>query len=243
MNVTKILQKNLRRRLDWGRTNVNDFVKHAASETEEDMLVLDAGAGESQYKSVFSHARYYAVDFALGKPTWNYNNLDVVADLLEMPFKDNSFSVVVCTQVLEHINKPLPFLQELHRILSKDGILYLTAPQGFKEHQVPYDFFRYTSFGLRFLFDEAGFSVDYISPMGGYFYFMSDRISVMHRYLFNKKRAYVTKIIFLPLEAISKVVFSVLLPLLIGALDSFDRKHKWTNGYKCKVLKAHEESA
>lgn len=237
MNVQRILPEYLRKRLDRGRMGVDEFVRQAAAETGEGLSVLDAGAGECQYKPLFSHTKYLSVDFACGKGSWDYSKLDVVADLLCMPFEDNTFDVVLCTQVLEHINRPQEFLKELYRVLKPGGILYLTAPQGFKEHQIPYDFFRYTSFGLRFLFEQAGFSPEYITPMGGYFHFIADRVSPIHRYLFNKRRPLHVKIIFLPLEPASKILFSVLLPLMLGSLDSFDKVRKWTNGYKCKVSK------
>lgn len=237
MDIKRILPKYFQKRLERGRMSIDEFVEFTSKETSDNMLVLDAGAGECQYKKFFSHARYFAVDFSLGKKNWDYSNLDTVANLLSLPFKDDSFDIILCTQVLEHINMPLEFLKELFRVLKPEGRLHLTAPQGFKEHQVPYDFFRYTSYGLKFLFEKAGFKINYIEPMGGYFYFLSDRISPVHRYLFNKDRPFSVKLIFLPLEPISKIIFSVLLPLLIGSLDSFDRKQKWTNGYKCRVTK------
>lgn len=237
MNVARVLPGFLRKRLDRGRMGVDEFVELAARETEGTMRVLDAGAGECQYRSLFDHAKYTSVDFACGKETWDYSRLDVVADLFDLPFESGSFDVILCTQVLEHINRPLEFLKELCRVLKPGGRLYLTAPQGFKEHQVPHDYYRYTSFGLKFLFEEAGFDISYIQPMGGYFYFLADRISPFHRYLFSNKRPLYLKLIFLPLEPVSKIMFSIILPLLVGSLDSFDKKHKWTNGYKCKVFK------
>lgn len=237
MNFEKVLPNFLRKRLARERMCVDDFVLLASRETSANALMLDAGAGECQYKKHFNHVQYHAVDFALGKETWDYSNLDVTANLLKLPFKNDTFDVILCTQVLEHINLPQELIRELYRVLKPEGSLYLTAPQGFKEHQAPYDFYRYTSYGLRFLFEQAGFKIEYISPMGGYFYFLADRISPFHRYLFNKNRPIYIKLIFLPLEPISKILFSIILPLLIGSLDFLDKKQKWTVGYKCKVSK------
>ncbi|HZX35466.1 MAG TPA: class I SAM-dependent methyltransferase [Thermodesulfobacteriota bacterium] len=237
MNVRKFLPLFLRRRLDFGRMCIDDFVSAISAELPSGVRLLDAGAGECWYKEKFSHLKYYAADFGKGKDSWDYTNLDVAANLLELPFKSGSFDAALATQVLEHINRPAEFLKELNRILKPGGHLYLTAPQGFKEHQAPYDFFRYTSYGLRFLFEEAGFKVEYIKPKGGFFYFLSDRVQPAHGHLFNNKRHLFWKIVFLPLEPVSKVFFTVIAPLVIGMFDSFDRRQKLTNGYMCKVTK------
>ena len=237
MNVRIFLPLSWQRRLDWGRTCVDDFVRDVGRELPPQTLLLDAGAGECWYKPHFKHLNYRSVDFGLGKGSWDYSNLDVVANLLCLPFRENTFDAILCTQVLEHINRPGDFVKELFRILKPGGTLYLTAPQNFKEHQVPYDFFRYTSYGLRFLFDEAGFKEEYIKPKGGFFYFLSDKLHLVHSYLFNNKRPLYIKLIFMPLEPISKILFSVALPLVVGALDSFDKDQKWTIGYMCKVTK------
>ena len=237
MNIKKYLPESVAKRLDRGRKSIDDFVDDVAREVPEGVLLLDAGAGECWYKGKFSHTRYVSVDFALGKGDWDYGNLDVVADLLRLPFDSNTFDAVLCTQVLEHINRPRDFIKELQRVLRIGGVLYLSAPQGFKEHQAPHDYFRYTSFGLKYLFKEAGLDVAYTEPMGGFFFFLADRISPVHRYLFNNKRPLPWKLLFMPFEPLSKVLFSVLLPLLVGSLDGFDKKRKWTNGYVCKATK------
>jgi SAM-dependent methyltransferase len=238
VDIKRYLPDFIKRRLDRGRMCIDEFVETISKELPADTLLLDAGAGECWYKDRFPHLKYFSVDFGLGKGSWDYTGLDVVANLLKLPFKDNSFDAVLCTQVLEHINLPGDFVKELYRVLKPGGNLYLTAPQGFKEHQLPYDFFRYTSYGLRFLFEQAGFDIEYINPMGGFFFFLSDRIPPVHRYLFNNKRPLAWKVLFSPLEPISKLLFSVIIPLITGSLDSFDKKQKWTNGYKCKAQKS-----
>jgi len=237
MNIKRFIPRSAREKLDRGRWCVDEFVGRVARELPPETLLLDAGAGECWYKHRFGHLRYRSVDFALGKGSWDYSNLDVVANLLVLPFRDNTFDAVLCTQVLEHINRPGEFVKELYRVIRPGGSLYLTAPQGFKEHQAPYDFFRYTSYGLRFLFEEAGFREDYIEPKGGFFYFFADKCHLVHSYLFNKRRPLYVKFLFLPLEPVSKVLFSVVLPLIVSSLDSFDTEKKWTNGYMCKVTK------
>jgi len=154
---------------DLGRWYITNFVRRVSASLAAGTSVLDAGAGECSYKRFFSHCQYTAVDLAVGDDSWNYSNLDCIAPLDELPFGDNSYDAVVCTQVLEHLERPLDCLAELFRVLKPGGRLYLTAPMAHFEHQVPYDFFRYTSFGLDALLKRAAFKDSQITPFGGVF--------------------------------------------------------------------------
>lgn len=152
---------------DLGRWFINRFVQDVASTVEG--RVLDAGAGECVYARFFERARYIGVDSGVGDAAWNYSNLDVMADLEELPFRSGSFDVVLSTQVLEHVEHPATTLAEAARLLRDGGRLFLTAPMSHPEHQQPHDFFRYTSYGLRKLLTDAGFAEIEIKPFGGLF--------------------------------------------------------------------------
>lgn len=154
---------------DLGRWYITDFAQRVGASLSADTAVLDAGAGECSYKRFFSHCRYTAVDLAVGDNSWNYNNVDCIAPLDLLPFGDDSYDAVLCTQVLEHLEKPLDCLSEVFRVLKPGGRLYLTAPMAHFEHQVPYDFFRYTSFGLHALLERAGFKENQVTSFGGLF--------------------------------------------------------------------------
>lgn len=131
------------------------------------MLVLDAGAGASPYRKLFRHAKYEAADFA--QLPGRYAPLDYVCDLTDIPVDDDRFDRIICNQVLEHLPEPGAALIELNRVLKPGGRILLTAPLYFYEHQVPYDFYRYTRYALRRLFEQAGFEIDRIDWLEGYF--------------------------------------------------------------------------
>lgn len=154
---------------DVGRWYVTRFISEAAGSLPAGSRVLDAGAGECAYKDWFAHCRYVGVDLGVGESAWNYTNLSTFAELGALSFADASFDAVVCTQVLEHVDSPLEVLKEFRRVLRPGGRLWLSAPMAHPEHQAPYDFFRYTSYGLRSLCDRAGFSQIAIRPFGGMF--------------------------------------------------------------------------
>src|SRR5437773_2389759 len=102
---------------DIGRWYVTEFVAGVAGSLPPETLVLDAGAGECAYKKYFSHCRYKAVDLAVGDNEWNYENLDYVAPLHDMPIEDGTFDVILSTQTLEHLEWPRESVREMHRVL------------------------------------------------------------------------------------------------------------------------------
>jgi 2-polyprenyl-3-methyl-5-hydroxy-6-metoxy-1,4-benzoquinol methylase len=130
-------------------------------------LVLDAGAGKSPYKSLFGHARYESADF--GKVDTDYAPQTYTCDLTQIPVADGRFDAALLTQVLEHVPEPLAVLRELHRVLKPGALLMYSAPLFYEEHNKPYDFFRYTSFGIRYLLERADFELERLDWLEGYF--------------------------------------------------------------------------
>ena len=159
--------RSFRKLDDIGRWHINTFVERVASAIPPGSRVLDSGAGEAAYESLFSHCRYVASDLAVGDTTWNYRNLHAINRLEKLPFRDGAFDAVVCTQVLEHMEWPRECVAEFHRVLRPGGTFYATVPMAQAEHQVPFDFFRYTSYGLRSILGVAGFREMRIEPFGG----------------------------------------------------------------------------
>jgi SAM-dependent methyltransferase len=76
-----------------------------------------------------------------------------------LPFVEESFDTVLCTEVLEHVADPGAVVREMARVLKPGGYVITTTPLYFPIHEAPYDFFRYTPYGLRYLFERAGFKI------------------------------------------------------------------------------------
>jgi len=149
------------------RTYLRRFLKRAARSVKPGQLVLDAGAGRAAYAPLFAHARYETADFLAVKGK-KYAQPDYVCDLAAIPVEDERFDHVLLTQVLEHIPEPAKVLAELHRVMKPGATLWLTAPFFYTEHERPYDYFRYTRYGLRYLLKQAGFRVREIEWLEGY---------------------------------------------------------------------------
>lgn len=230
------LPRFLRRRINPLEAGIEDFVMEAARETGAGSRVLDAGAGESRFAHFFQGRSYIAIDAGVGDSAWDYTRLHVVGDLQRLPFRQGSFEVVVNTQVLEHVEEPARVLREISRVLRDGGMLYMTAPQGWHEHQQPHDFFRFTSFALTGLLRDAGLDVLEVSPIGGYFHYLGHRLTYIPKVLFSSRRGPLRVLLF-PFELLSLVIFCGLTPLLCYYLDALDRTREFTLGYRCQAVK------
>ena len=227
----------LRGNIDRHSRDLADFMREAAAAVPPGRLVVDVGAGEGPYRDLYAHARYLGVDSAQGDPEWNYSQVDVIGDLLSMPFDDSVADAAICTQVLEHVRDPERLLKEIHRILKPGASVFLTAPQGWAEHQQPHDYFRFTSFALRMLFERAGFDEVDIRPLGGYFTYLANRIAQMPKYLFEGRSRF-ARACLKPLELLLLPIVSGIVPLVFNSLDRFDRRRDFTLGYSVRARRA-----
>ena len=83
--------------------------------------------------------------------------LDYPVNLKQKYFQ--SFDNVVCNQVLEHVFRPEVFLLEIHRVIKPGGNMLMSVPFIWDEHEQPWDYARYSSFGLKYLLENTGFEV------------------------------------------------------------------------------------
>lgn len=96
------------------------------------------------------------------------SEVDLVGSADDIPSESESFDCVLSTAVLEHLEDPGTALEEAFRVLRPGGVALYTAPLYWHIHEAPRDFFRYTEFGLRHLFMEAGFEPVEIMPLSGF---------------------------------------------------------------------------
>ncbi len=120
--------------------------------------LLDVGCGTKPYRSLFKVAAYRGLD--LDSPvTRELGIADDLYDGTHFPYEDHCFDSALCNQVLEHVFNPNEFLSEINRVLKPSGKLLLTVPFVWDEHEQPYDYARYSSFGLKALLEKNGFKI------------------------------------------------------------------------------------
>jgi SAM-dependent methyltransferase len=170
------------------RVRLDAFAREAASSVAAGGRVLDAGAGEGAYRGHFGHVDYESADFLQVDKA--YAPVDYVCRLDAIPVESERYDLVLCTQVLEHLPEPADVLRELHRVLRPGGHLWLTAPLFYPEHEQPYDFYRYTAFGLRHRLSGAGFTVESLEWLEGYFGTLSFQLETASRSLPGRPAAY-----------------------------------------------------
>lgn len=120
--------------------------------------LLDVGCGTKPYKNLFDVNEYIGLEYnsslarERGVAEYYYNGH-------AFPFEDESFDSILCNQVLEHVFNPDEFLSEITRVLKPSGKLLLTVPFVWDEHEQPYDYARYSTFGLKHLLERSGLSI------------------------------------------------------------------------------------
>jgi SAM-dependent methyltransferase len=205
--------------------SIEDAVADFAKSLPKKAPVLDAGAGEGNYKAQFSAQRYTGLDLGIGDAGWDYSNLDAIGDLAALPFADGTFDAALNVVTLEHVREPARVLCELGRVLKPGGSLLLIAPHEWEEHQQPHDFYRYTRYGLEHLLRQAGFAQLEIRPVGGFFRLLSRR-------LLNALQFFPG-----PLMLIGAIFF-VPPALVLPLLEPLDRRRNFTLGYICIARKS-----
>ncbi len=123
------------------RRNLEKFLARHATEKR----VLDIGSGGSPYNKFFPNRVTLDIDPA--------RNPEIVGDAHNLPFKDEEFETVLCTEVLEHVRNPFVVEKELWRVLKSGGTLILTTRFVFPIHDAPNDFWRFTKYGLGMIFE------------------------------------------------------------------------------------------
>lgn len=126
-------------------------------------IVLDVGCGHQPYRRwIKSDVTYVGIDIDSTDSTPT-----IVSNSMRLPFQANTFDSAICFEVLEHVSNPFVVVNEIARVLQPGGILLLSTPQSWRLHEAPYDYFRYTRFGLQHIVQESGLNVEHIIPIGG----------------------------------------------------------------------------
>ena len=132
--------------------NISNLAKYINGKT------LDIGCGQKPYEKLFNSSWYIGLEVDTIENRKN-KKADYFYDGKTFPFQDNEFESVIVNEVFEHVFNPVDFLKEIYRVLKPGGTLLITVPFVWDEHEQPYDYGRYTSFGLQYILKKSGFEI------------------------------------------------------------------------------------
>lgn len=124
------------------RIGLDEFIERNAVKGK----MLNVGGARGRYGEYFDEMVNIDIEDRPG--------VDVVADAHNLPFDDNSFDAVLAVEVLEHLYDPHMAVSEMYRVLKPGGRVILTTRFLYPLHDTPHDYFRYTHYGLKHLFND-----------------------------------------------------------------------------------------
>jgi SAM-dependent methyltransferase len=149
--------------------------------------LLDFGCGTKPYKDLLKNVdEYIGLDFPNDRVNGSTLSTDIVYDGKNIPLNNATFDAVLSTEVFEHVYNLDDTIKEINRVLKKGGMLLITCPFAYPEHEAPYDFARYSSFGIKYLLEKNGFSIVYYKKTGSYVAVLLQLISLYIFYFISK---------------------------------------------------------
>lgn len=146
------------------RKGLFSYIKSYAEYMQGNML--DFGCGSKPYKTLFKVEKHIGVDIGESGHSHENSEVDIFYDGKHLPFNDSDFDSIFSSEVFEHVFNLSEILDEINRVLKPKGYLLITTPFMWHEHEQPYDYGRYTSFGMTHLLEQHNFKVISIDKNG-----------------------------------------------------------------------------
>jgi SAM-dependent methyltransferase len=141
-------------------------------------LWIDVGCGSRPYQGLFHVGKFVGLDVLESGRSAALKRPDIFYDGRDFPFRDGSADGILCTQVLEHATSAEHLLSEIARCLKPGGMLILTAPFLWEEHEIPFDFLRFTRFGLQQMLEQQGLQITRMKSTTGSLETLAQALSI-----------------------------------------------------------------
>jgi SAM-dependent methyltransferase len=137
-----------------------------------DAVVYDVGCGQKPFRDFLEGKvrKHIGVDLADG--FYTPDEVDLIGTAYNVPAANGIADAVILSQVIEHLESPLLAMQEVHRLLKPEGLVFLSFPFLYPMHAVPRDYLRFTEFYLSDKIADTSFEVIETLRLGGYWYLM-----------------------------------------------------------------------
>jgi len=176
--------------------------------------LIDFGCGRKPYENLFRVDQYIGIDIETTGHDHKNSRVDVYYDGKTIPFADESFDALFFSEVLEHVFNVDEVLTEISRVLKPGAKALITVPFSWNEHEIPYDFGRYTSFGVQHLLKEKDFEILEYRKSGHYSRVLFQLSSLYFFEMFKRfgRTGYIISMVFIvPIHLVGSVI-SFLLP-------------------------------
>ena len=130
--------------------------------------LLDIGCGKKPYADLTAQYVSTHVGLDYEDSPHGTSSIDLFGTAYEIPVEDADFDTVLCTDVLEHLEDPNAALAETYRVLQHGGHAIYSVPLFWHLHEEPRDFYRFTKYGLQYLFEKAGLEIVEIRALSGF---------------------------------------------------------------------------
>lgn len=129
--------------------------------------LLDAGCGEKPFSLIYDEIVEKSIGCDVEYCIHDQSEVDIFATLDNLPFENETFDAILCSNVLEHVAESVKGISELSRCLKDGGHLILAVPFLYPIHEAPHDFYRYTKYGLKYQLEKNGLKIINFTPLGG----------------------------------------------------------------------------
>lgn len=165
------------------------------SRSTKDKNILDLGCGNNRHKKYFTEFNgFVGIDVEVSGKNPDDIQPDLYYDGENIPYDDDTFDLVLCLEVLEHVKNFEGLKKEIYRVLKPGGKAIITIPFLAAEHDVPFDYRRFTSYGLKHEFEKIGFSIHKFEKLlHGHSAIRELLYSEMQRYEETKKVNFISK--------------------------------------------------
>jgi len=219
--------KKIFHRLDLAKRLTEAFIiNKARSEISSGSKILDIGAGDVKYKKYFNDCEFKTQDYK------QFGEIDYVSDITKIPVADESFDVIISTEVLEHVIRPDLGISEMSRILKSGGSLYITTPFRAGAHHLPFYNSGLSESWYKAYFKKYGFIDVEIISKGGFFAFYGQE--TLRSVIMIIKSPY---IFLYPFTVIGLLLVPAFYWLDKLSLDRYTPTYKSTMGYLIKARK------
>lgn len=195
-------------------------------------LLLDVWCGSKPYQELFESCEQYIwIDYEWSGHDHEWEEWKIFFDWKVFPFDNEYFDCGVSFEVLEHIFEPDNFLKEINRTLKKGWRLLMTTPFIRDEHEIPFDYWRYTSFWLKYILEKNGFKIIENKKILNDLSLLS---VLMNQYICKTFNKYLPKFIALPLITILSI-FNNIIGLVLKIFPRSNDLYFWNIVY-CKKI-------